>query len=99
MNIIELHRLVWERLQARRRMLPHALLLAGQQGLGKYDLARAFAAGLLCEDTGPDGHACGRCLACGWFAQGNHPDFRLLQPDAMMEAEGEAEDSKKKASQ
>ena len=41
------------------------------------------------------------CLACNWFAQGNHPDFRLLQPEALAE-EGEADDgkeSKKKPSQ
>jgi DNA polymerase-3 subunit delta' len=23
-----------------------------------------------------------RCIACGWFAQSNHPDFRLLVPEA-----------------
>src|SRR5262249_31352913 len=90
---------VWEKLQARRQRLPHALLITGQRGLGKYALAKEFAAGLLCEDPGTDGRACGRCLACGWVAQGNHPDFRPLQPDALAEAENEAEDGKKKASQ
>ncbi|MGE5489700.1 MAG: DNA polymerase III subunit delta' [Actinomycetota bacterium] len=99
MNVVELNKPVWERLQARRQRLPHALLITGQRGLGKFALAKEFAAGLLCEDPAPDGRACGRCLACGWFAQGNHPDFRLLQPEAMAEAEGEAEEGKKKASQ
>lgn len=102
MNIIELHDLVWTRLQARRGRLPHALLMIGQRGLGKFALARAFAAGLLCEQPAADGQACGRCLACGWHAQGNHPDFRMLQPDALAEAEAEGEEvkeSKRKASQ
>jgi len=99
MNVIDLHRPIWEKLQARRRRLPHALLITGQRGLGKYALAKEFAAGLLCEDPGADGRACGRCLACGWVAQGNHPDFRLLQPEALAEAQNEAEDGKKKASQ
>ncbi|MBS1188778.1 MAG: holB [Rhodocyclaceae bacterium] len=99
MNAVELHRPVWDRLQARRQRLPHALLLTGQRGLGKYALARAFAAGLLCENPGANGHACGQCLACGWFEQGNHPDFRLLQPEAMAESDNEGEDGKKKASQ
>lgn len=99
MNAIELHLPVWEKLQARRQKLPHALLLAGQRGLGKYSLARSFAASLLCEASRGGGHACGKCLACGWFEQGNHPDFRLLQPEAMMESDAEPEEGKKKASQ
>lgn len=98
-NPIELHAAAWSALQARRRRLPHALLLTGQRGLGKFDLARAFVAGLLCEQVQSDGQACGQCLACGWQEKGNHPDFRLLQPDALNASEGEADEGKKKASQ
>lgn len=98
MNVIDLHRQVWRGLQERRQRLPHALLLIGQKGLGKFELARLFAASLLCERPQPDGRACGACLACNWYAQGNHPDFRLLQPEAMAE-EADAEEGKKKASQ
>jgi len=100
-DIASLHAATWAALQARRARLPHALLFSGQRGLGKLDLAAAFAAGLLCEQPTSDGHACGQCLACGWYAQGNHPDFRLLQSDAVSEAEGdgeEAKEGKKKAS-
>lgn len=99
MNVIDLHEPLWDRLQARRDALPHALLLAGQRGLGKFDLASRFAAALLCEAPATRGEACGRCPACNWQAQGNHPDFRLLQPDALAETEGEGEESSKKASQ
>lgn len=103
MNIIKLHESVWTKLQARRERLPHALLLVGQRGLGKFALAQAFAAGLLCESPNADGSACGKCLACGWHSQGNHPDFRMLQPQALAEAgdsEGdEGKEAKKKASQ
>lgn len=98
MNVIDLHKKVWSDLQSRRERLPHALLLVGQKGTGKFELARLFAASLLCEQPQVDGRACGKCLACNWQAQGNHPDFRLLQPDALAE-EGEAEEGKKKASQ
>lgn len=98
MNVIDLHSKVWSGLQARRDRLPHSLLLVGQKGLGKYELARRFAAGLLCESPTTDGLACGKCLACNWFEQGNHPDFRLLQPDALSD-EVEVEDGKKKPSQ
>lgn len=98
MNINKLHSKVWGALQQRRPRLPHALLLVGQKGLGKFELARHFAAGLLCEQPGADGEPCHRCLACNWFSQGNHPDFRLLQPDALS-ADFEAEEGKKKPSQ
>ena len=98
MNVIELHSKVWTGLQARRERLPHSLLLVGQKGLGKFELARRFAAGLLCESPQSNGQACGKCLACNWFEQGNHPDFRLLQPDALGE-DVEVEDGKKKPSQ
>lgn len=98
MNVVELHQKVWLGLQARRARLPHSLLLIGQKGLGKFDLARQFVASLLCEQQQIDGRGCGECLACNWFAQGNHPDFRLLQPSALSE-EVDSEEGKKKASQ
>lgn len=98
MNVIELHAKVWSGLQGRRQRMPHSLLLIGQKGLGKFDLARRFAASLLCESPQTDGVACGKCLACNWFEQGNHPDFRLLQPEALSD-DVEVEDGKKKPSQ
>ena len=101
MSVIDLHRDAWERLAARRAQLPHALLLSGQRGIGKFELARRFAESLLCENLTAIGEACGVCSACGWLGQGNHPDFRLLQPDALAEDESESEESGrgKKASQ
>lgn len=99
MKIIELLPETWRSLQERRSRLPHALLLVGQKGLGKYELAKAFAASLLCESPQTDGQACGHCLACNWYAQGNHPDFRLLQPEALAAEEAEVEEGKKKPSQ
>lgn len=101
MNIFQLQESAWQRLQGRRKQLPHALLLIGQRGVGKFELARAFAAGLLCEQPGMDGHACGQCSACNWLGQGNHPDFRLVQPAAMSDEEAEADEEtgKKKPSQ
>ncbi|MEI7431116.1 MAG: DNA polymerase III subunit delta' [Betaproteobacteria bacterium] len=101
MNIIELHKEVWEQLGSRRAQLPHALLLTGQRGIGKFELAQRFADSLLCESPTKTLEACGVCAACCWQAQGNHPDFRLLQPDALAEAEGESAEpsGKKKPSQ
>ncbi|BCM25066.1 DNA polymerase III subunit delta' [Methyloradius palustris] len=72
---------LWQQLAASRNKLPHALLLKGQAGLGKMDFALALSQALLCETPKPDGHACGHCASCGWFLQGNHPDYRLLTPE------------------
>lgn len=101
MNVISLHKEVWSGLNARRQRLPHALLLTGQRGIGKFDLARRFAASLLCEQPTSTHEACGVCAACGWMSQGNHPDFRLLQPEALSEESAEEGESasKKKPSQ
>jgi DNA polymerase-3 subunit delta' len=75
----------------RRVKLPHALLIHGRAGLGKTHLARIFAQTILCETAEGAEPACGACAACGWFEQGNHPDFRLLQPDALSTDPGREE--------
>lgn len=77
----------------RRDTLPHALLLYGRTGIGKVDFARTLAQSLLCES--PDrGVACGTCPACKWFADGNHPDYRELFPEALGDdADESAEDA------
>ena len=49
---------------------------------GKIEFARAMAQSLLCESP-ESGIACGKCPACGWFREGNHPDFRELLPESM----------------
>ncbi|MFM2108222.1 MAG: DNA polymerase III subunit delta' [Burkholderiaceae bacterium] len=73
----------WARLQQLRERLPHALLFHGEAGIGKVALAEHLAASLLCERIGPNGHACGSCDSCGWFAQYGHPDYRRVRPDAL----------------
>lgn len=79
------HRQALVRLLAVRERLPHALLVAGPRGIGKQDFVRALGAALLCGN--PDGErlACGSCAACGWFAAGNHPDYRETVPEASQE--------------
>ena len=73
----------WTRLQALHGQWPHALLIYGQAGIGKADFARHVAQGLLCETSGTGGQPCGTCVACNWFAQGNHPDYRAVLPEAL----------------
>jgi DNA polymerase-3 subunit delta' len=90
----------WQRWAGLRLRLPHAILLKGPQGIGKLDFALTLAQSLLCETAQADGMPCGTCPSCHWFSQETHPDFRLLQPDAMAEGEegDEREAGKKKPS-
>lgn len=74
-----------------RSRLPHALFFHGRPGIGKLHLAEVLAQSLLCENQSNNGLACSACPACGWFAAGNHPDFRLIQPDALSPADEDAE--------
>jgi DNA polymerase-3 subunit delta' len=53
-------------------------------------LARTFAQALLCEAPSSEGLPCGACRACHWFEQGNHPDSRIVEPEAL--ADGSAGD-------
>lgn len=72
-----------------RDRFAHAWLLHGLPGTGKRTFARASAASLLCE-TPAQGMACGACPACQWVAAGNHPDLRLIRPEALALTEGDA---------
>lgn len=65
---------------ARAGRLPHALLLVGPDGIGKFLAARWLAAGLLCE-RGP-APACGGCGPCKRVAAGSHPDLLVIDPRA-----------------
>ncbi|KAF0203009.1 MAG: DNA polymerase III subunit [Gallionellaceae bacterium] len=87
----------WQSLQGLRNRLPHALLVKGAQGIGKLDLALSFAQSLLCEAPLASGMPCCQCDSCHWFEQGSHPDFRLVQPDALSNID-EGKDSTKKPS-
>ncbi|CAG0968520.1 DNA polymerase III subunit delta' [Methylophilaceae bacterium] len=70
-----------KKLSGNRLRLHHALLLKGRAGIGKFDFAQRLSKSLLCAAPDNQGAACEKCASCGWFAQGNHPDFRLLTPE------------------
>ncbi|MDR2195157.1 MAG: DNA polymerase III subunit delta' [Gallionellaceae bacterium] len=78
---------MWQSWRKLRERSPHALLLKGSQGIGKLDFAMNLAQSLLCEQPKSDGFACGECASCHWFAQGTHPDFRLIQPEILAESD------------
>ncbi|MFN3544903.1 MAG: DNA polymerase III subunit delta' [Thiobacillus sp.] len=78
----------WRRLLAGRSRPAQALLLAGPRGVGKGELARAWAQALLCEAPTDDG-ACRACPACHWFEHGSHPDFLHVTLQEKTTKEGE----------
>jgi|GEM_PF-492247 len=62
--------------------LPHALLLWGIKGLGKYHFAERLSHYLLCEK--PDTvamRACADCISCHWLSAGTHPDYLVIRPE------------------
>ncbi len=59
---------------------PHALVLSGDTGIGKLQLAQALVAYLLCHRP-VAGTACGECHSCNLLKAGSHADFLLLAPE------------------
>lgn len=60
--------------------LPHALLLAGEEGGEALHLALLLSKQLLCEDLTPEGLPCGRCQSCRQMELLQHPDLTLVFP-------------------
>jgi DNA polymerase-3 subunit delta' len=82
------HGAAWDALRALRARDVHAILLYGPAGIGKKGLALDFAQSLLCESTDAQAHACGTCRGCLLALAGNHPDLRIVVPDALAELRG-----------
>ena len=74
---------LWSQLTKRvlmpQQSLPHALLAAGMQGMGKRAFVWRLVAWLLCRER--DSHllgACGVCESCQWLRSGTHPSLQVL---------------------
>lgn len=84
----------WQHIMQQQAKMPHALLLRGRAGTGKYDFALTVSKAILCKQVSDLQQACGNCPSCAWFAEGTHPDFMLIGPE---DAEASDEAPKKKA--
>lgn len=71
---------VWQQLSSHWAQQPHAYLMHGRAGTGKYAFALHLAQALLCENPQSQHQPCGHCPACHLFAQHSHPDFLQLTP-------------------
>ncbi len=87
---------LWRSLFTRLERLPHALLLHGPRGIGKLALAERYAQLILCESPA-QGEPCGRCETCRWYAAGNHPDFRRIEPESLATPSDAGEDVRPQA--
>ena len=61
--------------------LPHALLIAGADGLGKRELAAWLSCAVLCDRSGASLDCCGECPSCKLIAAGSHPDLTWISPE------------------
>ncbi len=59
--------------------MPHALLLEGPAGIGKFAMARALAQYIHCESP-ENGEPCGHCPSCRQHQSFNHPDVFYSYP-------------------
>lgn len=71
-------------IDALRRMadsgkIPHAILLSGISGIGKFRLARAFAQYVHCSNH-RNGDSCGSCPSCLQHQKLNNPDLHFIYP-------------------
>ena len=62
-----------------RNKIPHAILLEGPSGIGKYALARAFAQYIHCQNR-QNGDSCGMCPSCLQHGSFNHIDTHFVFP-------------------
>lgn len=59
--------------------IPHAILIEGPEGIGKFALARAFAQYVHCENP-HNGDSCGMCPSCIQHQSFNHIDAHFIFP-------------------
>lgn len=59
--------------------LHHAYLFTGPEGIGKFDLAQAFARALNCTQPPSPGEFCGQCRECSQIGAQQHPDLLILR--------------------
>ena len=64
----------------KNRRIPHAILIEGEDGLGKKTLARYIAKSCLCKEEDPP---CNACKTCHLIEVGSHPDFQVVTPDGV----------------
>ncbi|MCK5764040.1 MAG: DNA polymerase III subunit delta' [Clostridiales bacterium] len=61
-----------------KKELSHAYIFYGNEGIGKFSLAKEFSKSLLCDELD---EYCGNCQSCHLFDGKTHPDFRIIDSE------------------
>ena len=61
--------------------LPHALLFAGERGLGKKTAALELVMALNCQNVGTGQKPCFVCRACSDIQKNQYPDLAVIEPE------------------
>ncbi|HET8707879.1 MAG TPA: DNA polymerase III subunit delta' [Pseudomonadales bacterium] len=79
MQLLEWHQSQWQQIMdgVSQSRLPHAMLLAGPEGVGKNAFAKLLATRLLFLQP-VDSLPCGQCKSCLLIQAGTHPDWVQL---------------------
>jgi DNA polymerase-3 subunit delta' len=74
------HQKTWDKFaEARsRKHLPHALLITGEEGIGKKAFAQKLLKSLLCFKP-INNQPCHQCNGCKTYESGSNPDFMAIQ--------------------
>ncbi|MCQ2342304.1 MAG: DNA polymerase III subunit delta [Paludibacteraceae bacterium] len=67
------------RLSVQKNRIPHAQLLCGPSGIGKLQLAIAYAQYIACQNRSEQ-DSCGVCPACLQYQNLQHPDLHFVYP-------------------
>jgi len=74
------HQKTWDKFSAARtrKHLPHALLVSGEEGIGKNEFAEKVVQSLLCHQPVKN-NPCERCNGCKTYSAGSNPDFMEIK--------------------
>ena len=78
------HDEVWARTVDSLDRLPHAMLISGTEGTGKFKFASRLGMALLCDGQEPD-LPCGQCRSCRFFGAATHPDLHVLTSEEKLQ--------------
>lgn len=70
----------WKLIQSSFERFPHATLLTGVEGIGKFQFGSRVAAALLCDSK--EDQPCGICRGCRLFSSSTHPDLHVITSEA-----------------
>ncbi len=75
---------LWTRTVESLERMPHAILITGAEGTGKFQFASRLAMALLCE--APADSPCAECRNCRFVGAATHPDLHVVTSETRLES-------------